>query len=170
MRACVHPCVPPIVCASGIVGWLRFLSKAALNFILAMNGRLGQQAHQSDWYQGQQLLEGLLEMLYDKGVKCNVIVTSHITYIGDEQNPEVGYPSTLGKALPPKVGRYFNTTLMVKTKGVGSSAQKVIYTSSIGKVELKNSAPTAVAKEYPLATGLADYFRAVRQAGPQAQP
>jgi hypothetical protein len=141
---------------------LTFLSTAALNFVLAMNNRLGQKPHQSDWYTGQQMIEGLLQMLYDDAVKCNVIITSHISYIGEENGPQTGYPNTLGKALPPKVGRYFNTVLLTKTIGQGASAKRQLITSSIGSVELKNSAPNRVEKAYPLESGLADYFRAVR--------
>lgn len=145
-----------------VIDSLTMLSNAALNFILAMNARLGQQPHQSDWYNGQQLIEGLLQMLYDEGVRCNVIVISHISYIGEEGGPTHGYPSTLGKALPPKVGRYFNTTLMAKSSG----KVRKIHTSTVGLVELKNTAPTKVQADYPLETGLADYFKAVRGAPP----
>jgi hypothetical protein len=143
---------------------LTFMSTAAMNFQLAMNARLGQQPHQSDWYVGQQMIEGLLQTLYDEGVKCNVIVMAHVAYIGEENAPQTGYPSTLGKALPPKVGRYFNSTLLVKTVGQGTNAKRMIHTSTINGIELKNSAPTLVEKTYPLETGLASYFKAVRGA------
>ena len=133
-----------------------------MNFVLSMNARMGQQPHQSDWYQGQQMIESLMQMLYDDSVKCNIIVTSHIQYIGEDNGPQVGYPSTCGKALSPKIGRYFNTVLQAKTIGQGANAKKVILTNSTGNVELKNTAPTKVERQYPLETGLADYFKAVR--------
>lgn len=145
-----------------VIDSLTMLSTAALNFVLSLNARLGQQPHQSDWYQGQQLIESLLQMLYDESVRCNVIVISHIAYIGEENGPVHGYPNTLGKALPPKVGRYFNTTLMAKTTGQGTMLKRKILTNTAGAVELKNTAPTKVKPEYPLETGLADYFRDVR--------
>lgn len=146
-----------------VIDSLTFISNAALNFILAMNARLGQQPQQSDWYQAQQLVEGMLQMLYDDGVKCNVIVTSHITYIGEENGPQRGYPSTLGKSLPPKVGRYFNTILMAKSSGQGTALKRKLVTNVTGLIELKNSAPTKVKPEYPLETGLADYFKDIRR-------
>ncbi len=146
-----------------VIDSLTFLCKAALNFTLSMNARLGQKPHQGDWYDGQQMIEGLLEKLYDENVKCNIIVISHITYIGEENGPMHGYPATLGKALSPKVGRYFNSALMIKTTGQGQNQKRKILTNTSGVVELKNSAPLRVKPEYDIAFGLAEFFRDVRQ-------
>lgn len=148
-----------------VIDSLTMLSTAAMNFVLSMNARLGQQPQQQDWYAAQQLIEAMLQMLYDDGVKCNVIISSHITYIGEDNGPVRGYPNTLGKALPPKVGRYFNSTLLAKTSGIGSNQKRKILTTTSGVIELKNTAPTRVKPEYDLATGLAEYFADVRSAG-----
>lgn len=145
-----------------VIDSLTMLSTAALNMILSMNARLGQRPHQSDWGDGQQLVEGLLQMLYDEGVQCNVIVCCHITFLGEEGGPLRGYPNTLGKALPPKVGRYFNSALMARTMGQGTMQKRKILTNTSGIIELKNTAPMRVLPEYPLETGLAQYFAAVR--------
>ncbi len=153
-----------------VIDSLSFLSNAALQFVLSMNARLGQQAHQSDWYQGQQLVESLLQMLYDDNVKCNVIINCHIMFIGEENGPQKGYPASLGKALSPKIGSYFNTILMAKTTGQGSNEKHKIITGSNGGIELKNTAPLRVKAEYPIETGLADYFRDVRGESPVAVP
>lgn len=153
-----------------VIDSLTFLSKAALNFVLSMNGRLGQKPFQSDWYDGQLAVEGLLETLYDKEIKCNVIVISHIVFIGEDNGPQQGYPATLGKALSPKVGRYFNSALQAKTVGVGVNRKRVIVTDTMGMVELKNSSPLNVKKEYPLSTGLADFFKDVRQTSDNVVP
>ncbi len=150
-----------------VIDSLTMLANAAMNFVLAMNTRLGQQPHQSDWYQGQQMLESLVQMLYDEGVKCNVIINCHITYIGEDNGPQRGYPATLGKALSPKIGRYFNSVLMARAVGSGASVKRKILTRSQPMIELKNTAPLQVKDEYPLETGLAEYFRDVRHA-PQA--
>ena len=64
-----------------VIDSLTMLSTAALNMVLSMNGRLGQRPHQSDWGDGQQLVESMLQMLYDEGVQCNVIVCCHITFL-----------------------------------------------------------------------------------------
>lgn len=146
-----------------VIDSLTMLSTAALNLVLMMNNRLGGRVEQSDWYVGQQMIEGMCQMLYDEAVKCNVIITSHIKYIGPD-NMEKGYPNTLGKALPPVLGRYFNTTLMAKTSGQGSAMKREIHTRSAQQVELKNTAPLKVKAKYPLETGLAEYFKDVRAA------
>ena len=149
-----------------VIDSLTFLSNAALNFTLAMNARLGQHPHQSDWYGGQQLVESLLQMLYDEGIKCNVIVISHIAYFGEDNGPLKGFPASLGKALSPKIGRYFNTVLMAKSVGLGQNAQRKILTSTSNSVELKNTDPTKVKADYLLETGLAEYFRDIGQIPP----
>jgi hypothetical protein len=145
-----------------VIDSLSFLANAAMNFVLAMNARLGQQPHQSDWYQGQQMLESLLQMLYDESIKCNVIVIAHVTYIGEDNGPQHGYPSSLGKALGPKIGRYFNTVLLAKTQGSGASLKRQIITNSVPMIELKNTAPLRIKPSYPLETGLADIFKDLR--------
>lgn len=145
-----------------VIDSLTFLAQAALNFNLTLNARLGQRPHQSDWYDGQLYIENLLQMLYDDQIKCNVIVISHITYIDAENGVSTGYPTTLGKALSPKVGRYFNSVLQFKTVGQGQNQKKVLLTSTSSNIELKNTNPLAVKPQYDIVWGLAEYFCAIR--------
>jgi len=145
-----------------IVDGLTRMSRAALNLVLAMNNRLGQQPHQSDYFTAQEMVESFLAKIYDDSVKCNVIVICHIAYIGEDNGPQQGYPASIGKALSPKIGSYFNSCLMAKTSGMGASQKRKILTRTSGIVELKNSAPLRVKPEYDLETGLAEYFKDVR--------
>lgn len=145
-----------------VIDSLTHLANGALNFILSMNARLGQQAHQSDWWGGQQLLESMLQMLYDKGVGCNVIINCHIVYIERDNQPEKGYPASLGKALSPKIGSYFNNVIMAKTTGSGASTKHKLLTQGTALVELKNTAPLRLRPDYPIETGLAEIFAALR--------
>lgn len=149
-----------------VIDSLTFLGQAAMNLVLAMNARLGQQPHQSDWFGAQQMVESMLQMLYDDAVKCNVIVTSHIAYIEEEGGPMRGYPAAPGRALSPKIGRYFNSVLMTKTTGQGTNQTRKLLTNTSGIVELKNSNPITVKPEYLQTTGLAEYFKAVRGTAP----
>lgn len=151
-----------------VIDSLTTLGNAAMNWVLAMNARLGQQPHQSDWYQGQQLLEGMLQMLYDEGIRCNVIVCCHVVYIGEEGRPDKGYPASLGKALSPKIGRYFNHMIMARSQGSGAAVKHKIITNSTNLVELKTTSPFRVKAEYDLGTGLAEYFRDIREGAVQA--
>jgi hypothetical protein len=150
-----------------VIDSLTFLCRAAMQFILSLNGRLGQQAHQSDWFHAQQLVEGLLEQIKSKQIACNVIMLCHITYIGEEGQQNKGYPNSLGKALSPKIGSYFNNTLMVQTTGQGANQKRRIKTNTTGIIELKNSAPLSVLPEYDITNGLAEYFKAVRGDSPK---
>lgn len=153
-----------------VIDSLTMLGNAAINFVLSMNARLGGRIEQGDWFQAQQLVESLLQMLYDEGVKCNVIVIAHVAYIGEDNGPQKGYPATPGKALSPKVGRYFNNTLMVRSTGSGTNIARKILTNSVPMVELKTSAPTRMKPEYPLATGLAEIFKDLRGEAPVPAP
>jgi len=96
--------------------------------------------------------------LYDVSIPCNVIVNCHIALVDDEEGTSRGYPASVGNKLGPKIGGYFNTILRAKAKG----KQRLIYTQDGGLIELKTSAPGAVAPTYPIETGLASYFKAVR--------
>lgn len=145
-----------------VIDSFTMLSEAALRYILAINGRSASQPQLQDWGAAQSLIKSCIEMLYDDNIKCNVIVNCHIKYIGEENGPQRGLPYTLGQALPPIIGRYFNSTLMAKSVGQGANVKRKILTNTTGTVELKNTAPMKVKPEYPLETGLADYFQAVR--------
>lgn len=149
-----------------VIDSLSFLSQYALNAVLALNARLGQHPQLQDWGAGQTLVEGFLDSITSDDIGCHVILICHVAFIGEDNGPTKGYPRTLGKALPPKVGTYFNNALMAQTKGQGANQRRVIHTNTTGLVELKNSAPLRVQKEYPLESGLADYFKAILGSAP----
>lgn len=145
-----------------VLDTLTTASNAAMNFVLAMNNRIGQKPWQSDYGDAQTYVESMLQMLYDEGIKCNVIVNSHITYIGEENGPVHGYPASIGRALPPKIGRYFNSVLMLRSTGQGASVKRKLLTNTSGQVELKNTNPLKVKAEYGIETGLAEYFKDIQ--------
>lgn len=118
-----------------------------------------------DYYTAQTYVENLISMLYSSEIKCNVIVLSHITFIG-EDGAERGYPAAVGKALSPKIGTYFNTILQANVIGAGAGAKRTIRTQPDGLVDLKNSAPIGMPATLPLETGLADFFSIVRKKAP----
>ena len=164
-----------------VLDTLSSLTTAALNFIQALNGRLGEGTSgfkgQRDIGETQARIESLLQMLSDRAIKCNVIVMAHIVFsteLGgrpraqtDDKGQVVGVddysglPATIGRALGPKIPQYFNTALELRTVGEGPGARKWLYTKTQGPTELKNTTPFGVEDRYPIATGLADYFKAV---------
>jgi len=160
-----------------VIDSLSMLSTAALNFHLSMNNALGKLRTQNEGRRDvgvtQNMLRDLLQMLYNDAVKCNVIVISHITSITelggkpeDKNDFAQGYPSAIGRALSPHIPRWFNTVLIARTIGSGASAQHKIYTTTQSMAGMlvngKNANPLMVKEEYPLSTGLADFFKAVK--------
>lgn len=145
---------------------------AAMNFQLAMNGRLGGHPQQQDWGLAQGLVERFLDLLTSDEIKCNIILVCHMTFLETDAGPTKAFPQALGKALPPKVPQKFNHTLLARSSGSGPMAKRSIVTNTSGLIELKNSAPLRVKPEYDLTTGLAEYFRDIRQGqgpgGPKA--
>lgn len=170
LKASGDPAVPPevVLDLGPLTSWtdndvliidsLSFAAIAAFNNVLSMNGRLGQRAEQGDWFAAQQMVEGLLAQLYDDEVRCNVIVCAHINYRQGDDKITRGQVESLGKALSPKIGRYFNDTIMMQTVG----GKRSLVTTSTNEVELKSSAPTSIRSRYPIETGLADYFKAIK--------
>lgn len=143
-----------------VVDSLTMMGRFIINHVLSLNGRLGQQPQLQDWGAAMSLQESVMAMLYSASIKCHVIVCAHITFVTPEGALEQkGYPSALGNKLPPMIGSYFNSTIMAQSTGNGANKRKVIRTKPLGTIELKTPAPGIAKDEYPLETGLADYFR-----------
>lgn len=138
---------------------LTFFSTQVLSTVLAAVGRLPPATPQiQDWGAAMGTIEDTLGMLYSASVKCHVIINSHLTMIETEDGTTKVFPNTLGSKLPPKVGRFFNTLLLVKTEGAGAATKRYIYTQPQGSLALKTPAPQRVKPKYELATGLAELF------------
>lgn len=157
------------------------LAQCAYYFSQSMNGRLGARDQgydfQRDVGEAQSQLRRLLELLYDSSIACNVIVISHITWVDEsrgvasrpqeptKENAQVftspdGYPSAIGRALSPQMGKYFNDMFVVRNSGSGGSVQRNISTVPQDGVVAKNS--VFMDREYPVSTGLASIFSAIR--------
>jgi hypothetical protein len=66
------------------------------------------------------------------------------------------------------VGRYFNHQLLIRQVGAGNALQRKIHTTTFANIELKNTNPGTIKPDYPLATGLAEYFADARGTSPKA--
>jgi hypothetical protein len=161
------------------------LAKAAYYFSQAMNGRLGARDsgydYQRDVGEAQSQLTRLLELLYDSSIKCNVVIISHIVWVDESQgvasrpkeatkenafvlsNPD-GYPSAIGRALSPQMGKYFNDVFVVRQSGSGMSINRTISTVPQDGVMAKNS--VWMEREYPVSYGLAQIFSLLRETDP----
>lgn len=143
---------------------LTFAAQAAMRYVLKLNGRLAAPAQIQDWGAAMNMTENLVALLTADEFPANVVCTAHIKYIGNEeaQEPVRGYPAVLGKELAPKIGRYFNSCLLVRSEPRGNTTARTIFTNTQGIIELKNSNPFKVKPTYPIESGLADFFAAVR--------
>lgn len=161
-----------------VIDSLGSLGTAAKNFHLQLNGALISVRTQNEWRRdigaAQQYLESMLQMLYDTSVRCNVLVTSHVTYSkadgtmpsDGELNAQLfGFPAAIGRAIVPRIPRYFNHMLLAEK--IPGSEMRQIFTKTHGNINLKSGAPLNVVASYKIETGLADYFKAVRGEGPE---
>ena len=139
------------------------LSMAAFTNVLALNGRLLSKPEWSDYGQTQAMVKRLMELLANKSLNCNVIIIAHIDFIETEGGPTKGFPQTVGAKLSPKISQDFSHAIMAKLSGQGDKEKRVIITQSSGNVDLGSAAPLRVKPEYDLSTGLAEYFRDIRQ-------
>lgn len=167
-----------------VIDSLSRASLAALDHHLMLNGALTttrtQNEGRRDIGAAQDLIKSFLMYLSDESIKCNVIIICHITKVSEsgygpqaaeikekdgKGNPTgnytedlLGFPATIGRALSPHVPEYFPNVLHAKTTGT----RNFIHTKSTGEVATICTAPLKVAPQYPIETGLSDYFRAVR--------
>lgn len=148
-----------------VLDTLTFAARAAMRYILHLNGRLASgKAEIQDWGGAQVLVQGLIDMLTSDELSCNVIVNAHVKYIGNEESgePVRGFPETIGRSLSPSIARGFNSLLLCRSVGSGPATKREIHTNTYSNIDLKNPNPAKVKPTYPIATGLADYFAAIR--------
>lgn len=170
-----------------VIDSLTFLAKAAHNAHLALNGKLFKEVSQNEGRRdigaAQSMIEDLLKLLYDVSVPCHVILISHVTYTNATSGSQPdrdseqhwiggqGFPSAIGRALSPRIPRYFNNMLICRTVGAGLHAKHRIFpTAQIVEgqvINAKTTRPSKMPPEFPIETGLADFFRLIRGPGPE---
>lgn len=144
-----------------VIDSLSRLAKAAMYLQLVLNGRAVSGPQQSDWGRAQEMVESTLIMLSSEMIKCHIIIIGHVDYIERDDGITRGMPQTIGQKLSPKVGQNFNHTILAQTSGQGTMTKHKLLTKTTGTIDLKTTAPLKVAPEYPLETGLAEYFKTV---------
>lgn len=141
---------------------LTFMSDAAWDFRepLASRGRDGKFDKRAVYGDAQDAVEGVLALLTSESFRANVIVISHIKYVDNPDGTKKGYPTAVGSALSPVIPRYFNSVALCQTSAGG---KRTIQTEATAMIDLKNPKPFAMAKSYPIETGLADFFAVLRE-------
>lgn len=143
------------------------LSTAAMNFQLAMNGTLNKKPTLYDYGDAQHLLQSFLEIINAPEVRCSVVLNCHIDKVDDPvTNVPTEYPMSIGNKLAPKIATYFPELLRIAKVRKDGKIVHVFQTVATGTLGVKSSAPFDVRPEYPIESGLADYFAAVRGTEP----
>lgn len=146
------------------------LAECAKYWMQDMNNHLGafEDDHGRDSGGAQELIRRLMTSVTSSAFKCNVILTTHVDWVdvgrGAAQSPSQlihdqkpildmrGFPAAIGKALSPQMGKKWNDLFIVRRGRIHSTA--------IDNINAKHSA--WVEDSYPLSTGLAQIFAALR--------
>lgn len=142
-------------------------SDAAFDFRepLAPKSRDGKFDMRSVYGDAQSAVENVLALLTSESFRTNVIVIAHTRYIDNPDGTKKGYPTSVGSALSPKIPSYFNTVLLCETKAGG---KRTLQTVATAMIDLKNPKPFAMEKSYAIESGLAEFFKVLREP-PQAK-
>jgi len=139
---------------------LTMFGKAAYEWAKSMTPNAREQR---TWYfAAQQGVEKAISLLCADTFKTNVIVITHVNYKEVTEGVHKGYPSAIGAALGPTLPSYFNTMIQCEVKGSGKNVARTIQTLPSPIIDLKNPAPFKLEKSYPIASGLADIFKALK--------
>ena len=147
---------------------LTFMSDAAMRLILDLNKI--EHPRVQDYGTLGEIMLPVFEVIKSPEVKCNLVVITHIKVIGGEDDkpgapPPMAYPNALGQMVPRKIGSYFNCIASCRQIGSGPSARRIINTETDPEIGLKSPAPpNLIPRELPLSTGLADYFKLLKDA------
>lgn len=155
------------------------MARMAYYNVQSLNGRLGARDEGRDYQRdiggAQQILTRFLEWLACSRIRCNVILTSHISWVDESrgwaQNPQQmdmkkeatdpdGLPMAIGRALSPMIGSYFGDVFVMRQTGSGQTTMREISTVSVDGVLCKNSA--FMNSKYSIGSGLAEIFAALR--------
>lgn len=116
------------------------------------------------WYKtAQDLLEDLIANVTSDSFETNVIIISHVEYV-ETNGLTKGFASSIGKALGPKIPRFFNTLILSETVGAGKSVKRKIKTLPTGMIDLKTPNPMQIEAEYDITDGLSLLFRKLKAA------
>ncbi|MFA6159361.1 MAG: AAA family ATPase [Candidatus Paceibacterota bacterium] len=146
-----------------VIDSLTFFSDSAFEWAKGINPTAKDPRQ---WYGGaQEGIESVLALLTSVNFRTNVIVISHVKYVDNPDGTRKGYPTAVGSALSPVIPRYFNSVALCQTR---SGRNRTIQTQATSMIDLKNPKPFAMEKEYPIGTGLAEFFKVLRDHPQQA--
>jgi hypothetical protein len=138
-----------------VIDSLSRLCDAAYDWMFALNPKNDGRAIYGD---AQDHVENLLSMLTSESMTCNLVVIAHVTFQDLPDGTKKGYPQGVGQKLSPKIPQYFSSVVLYTNR----NGKRTIQTTSNPLIDLANPAPFAMEKEYPIETGLAQFFAVLR--------
>jgi hypothetical protein len=142
-----------------VIDSLTNLGRAAFQWAVAANP---SSRDPRQWYKtAQDLIEDVIANVTSDEFECNVIIISHVEYV-ENNNMLKGYASSIGKALGPKIPRFFNTLILSETSGSGRNVKRKIKTLPTGIIDLKTPNPMQIEGEYDLSNGLSLLFKKLK--------
>lgn len=170
-----------------VVDTLSSLAKWAYNFHLLMNQAIGKDRTQNEARRDigatQSHIRKFLDSLMSEGIKCHILVLTHITSVtefgdnpgglspDDKKSTAInGFPSAIGRALGPEISRGMNNVWIIRPSGLGTGATRRIYTNIQQQngaiISAMTSAPLRAKESYDIQWGLAELFQDIRGVGP----
>lgn len=138
-----------------VIDSLTNLGRAAFQWARAANP---SSKDPRQWYKAaQDLIEDLIANVTSDAFATNVIIISHVELV-ETNGLMKGFASSIGKALGPKIPRFFNTMLLSETSGSGKMVKRKIKTLPTGMIDLKTPAPMKIEAEYDISDGLVKIF------------
>lgn len=165
-----------------VIDSLTTLSEAAFNEALSKANRLNEHPQQTDYGWMADSVKLLIDTLTDESLNCNLVVNTHVRYLGVEEEAMVGdaktrvistvtgVPNAKGQEIPRTIARYFNTVVLSRTVGSGPGTRRMITTQPQGTVAVKTSNPVNVKPSYKIEDGLAPLFADILGHGPDLNP
>lgn len=127
-------------------------------------GKSGDKDLRQVYGSAQDAVESLLAGLTSPNFRTNVIVIAHVQYMEQGSGVLKGFPQGVGQKLSPKIPQYFPSVVLYTNEG----GKRTLKTNSTPLIDLANPKPFAMAKSYPIETGLADFFGVLRDPPKQA--
>lgn len=146
-----------------VIDSLSRLCDAAYDFAGFVSKNPDQRSIYGD---AQDFVEAMLADITNDAYFTNIIVIAHGQYMDQEDGTRKIFPQGVGAKLSPKIPQYFPTYIRYKNDG----GKRQIQTTSSAMIDLANPNPEAVAKTYPIETGLAEIFAALRSTSPAEKP
>jgi len=129
---------------------------------LTPKGRSGQFDPRVTYGNSQDAVEKDLANLTSDNYGTNVLILGHLTYmtIQDPSGAEKtkAFPQGIGQKLSPKIPQYFPSVVHF----YNNNGRRTLRTTSTPLLDLANPKPFEMSKEYPIETGLADFFKVLR--------